>query len=243
MFHTDILGWNVQVTQRRLMCRYVSLLGVPLQVGLSVSSPRFAVGFPLQSLTHFFPTRLRYVSFCAEILAATGGCVITAQRKHSGCPCFMYLRYIAQMQPWLSHPDNALWRHRSAALTYTPKGLEPDVKSGPERNTKLLKIVSADYQSKTKGSLTSDRPSMWLRCISIKTITLKFALAEQGQQGLTLAKLRKKSVIHLSFAGSFPSSCRMPDLWVSDRETLHSHPLSVHESWRRHDNCQSSDGR
>ena len=87
------------------------------------------------------PPRLRYVSFCAEILAATGGCVITAQRKHSGCPCFMYLRYIAQMQPWLSHPDNALWRHRSAALTYAPKGLEPDVKICPEWNTKLLKVV------------------------------------------------------------------------------------------------------
>ena len=33
-----------------------NILGVPLQVGLSVPSPRMAVGFPLQSLTRFFPT-------------------------------------------------------------------------------------------------------------------------------------------------------------------------------------------
>ena len=26
-------------------------------------------------------------------------------------------------------------------------------------------------------------------------------------------------VIYLSFAGSFPSSCRTPDLWAPDRET------------------------
>ncbi len=42
--------------------------------------------------------------------------------------------------------------------------------------------------------------------------------------------INRSSGKYLSSAGSFPSSCRMPDLWAPDRETLRSHPLSVHDS-------------
>lgn len=78
-----------------------NILGVPLKGRAFRSKSSHGCGLspaiPNAVLPH--PPHLRYVSFCAEILAATSGCVITPQRKHPGCTCSMYQRYIIQMQP------------------------------------------------------------------------------------------------------------------------------------------------
>lgn len=106
------------------------------------------VGFSLQSLT----TPLKYVSFCAEILAATSSCRITVQRKHPGYIHSMYQRYIIQIQPSLlppPYPNTA----QADCTDLCNVWIIPDAYICPYLF--VLKVVFTDYQIK-KVYLKSD---------------------------------------------------------------------------------------
>ena len=50
---------------------FFNILGVPFQVGLSAASPHCAVGFFLQYITYFFPTRPVYGMYFLQLFFIT----------------------------------------------------------------------------------------------------------------------------------------------------------------------------